>query len=120
MPRVDIVTWSAVGGIRTVGLREFDHRAVLCCGLRKVEGSGEYFVVSSCIACGAKRPSHRVPHDQRSRKSQFSRPVFECLHHDRHRGDAGFLDRSCYMSDRHVADRSDGDEDHEVDVLVME
>jgi hypothetical protein len=46
--------------------------------------------------------------------------VLERFHHDHHRGDTGLLDCSCNVSDRHVTDGSHRDEEHQIDVQVME
>jgi hypothetical protein len=48
------------------------------------------------------------------------RPVFEGAHDQGHRRDAGFLDRSSNVPDRHMADRSDRYEEHHVDVFLVD
>lgn len=72
------------------------------------------------IACGPKRATHRVFDDERPWNAQLSGPVLECFYHDCHCGNARLLYRSCNVSDRHVTDRSDRHEEHEVNVLFLD
>ena len=66
----------------------------------------------------SQRPPHRMRGDECASNTHQSRNVAEALDVDADRRNAGCLDRSLDVSDRHMAHRSNGHEQHGVDVLV--
>ena len=108
------------GGSRTIDAWELDDRAVLRSRFGKFECCVEYLVVSLDVTRCSKWPPHGVFDDQRPWDAQLPRPVFKCLDHDCDGRYARFFDRSCYVPDRHVTHWSDRNQEHQIDVLVVQ
>ena len=108
-------TWPLRSG--AVRLRELFDRSVPCGRPEEGEGCVEDFVLAFDVVGCAHRASEGVSDGQYPGEFHLFGAVSKSLGHDRHRWDAGFLDRPCDVSDRHVAHRSDGDEEHQIDIL---
>ena len=104
---------------RTVRPWKFLHRCVVGGGFEEAKSGVEHLVLAFDVMGCTHRPSEGVWHDQCPREFHLACPVSERLRGDRHRRDPGFLDRPRYVSDRHVAHGSDGDEEHQVDNLCL-
>lgn len=72
------------------------------------------------VASGAQWPTHGVPDNKCPRDLHLPRPVLECGDQNRHGWCTGLLDCARYVSDRHMAHGSDGYEEHDVNVLVVD
>jgi hypothetical protein len=115
-------TSDGVGSLRSlrgwaIGFWKFLDRCIAGRGCEEVKSGVEYLVLALSVVRCTHRPSEGVPDDQRSRELHLLGTVCERLRDDGHRWNTGILDRPCDVSDRHVAHRSDGDEEHQIDVL---
>jgi hypothetical protein len=96
---------------------KFLDRCIAGRGCEEAKSCVEYLGLALGIVRCTHRPSEWVPDDQCPRELHFPCPVSERLRDDGHRWDTGILDRPCDVSDRHVAHRSDGDEERQIDLL---
>ena len=77
-------------------------------------------MLTNDIVCSSEWPTHGVVDDQCSRKRELMCPVLECTNHDGDGRNARALYRCPNVPDRHVAHGSDGDEEHHVDLLLLD
>jgi hypothetical protein len=103
-----------------IGLWELFDRCIGGSGLEEAKSGVEHLVLALDVMGRTHRPAHQVRHDQRPRALHLPCPVGERLRDDRNRRDPGFLDRPRYVSDRHVAHGSDGDEEHHIDIVGVD
>lgn len=106
-------------GCGTVLLGELDNGCALSPRFEEVEGGGKDLVLALDIVCCAEWSTHGVIDDQCSWHAELICPVFERANHDGDCRHSRVLDRCRNVPDRHVAHRSDGDEEHHIDPLLV-
>ena len=94
-----------------------DDRAGFGCCVEQVERPTNHIKVPIDIVWRTKWPAHREVGHESARSHQLLGSMAERFDHDGCRCYPRFFERPCNVSDRHVADRSDGHQEHVVDVL---
>ena len=101
-------------------LSQLDHRRATRCGVHQIEGGFDNGSLTLTIEGSTERPAHRMTSDDRTRQFHQLGYVLECAYEYGDGGDPRFLETSCDVSDRHVADRSDGDQEEYLDTVGLE
>ncbi len=97
-----------------------DDRASVGRSIEKVEGGVENLALRLDVTGGSEWAPHRMRGEHDPRERHPLRDMSECFHHDHDRGRPRLLDCPRNVPDRHVAYRSDGDEEEGVRLLLRE
>lgn len=88
--------------------------------VQKVQRCIQHLGLARSVAGRTEGSPHREWREESARHGHAFSDVGKRLHHHRHGGDARLFDRPCNVPDRHVAYRSDGDEQQDVGLLFVD
>lgn len=83
-----------------------------------MQGRFDDTALALAITGEAQRPAHQIGRSHQARRGHGLKTGLKGAHGHNHRGDAGFFKYSAQVSHGHMTDRSDGRQQHGVDLFL--